>query len=169
MTVTHTSKYRDTVSSSQVSVDPTRFWGTYNRKMVAPKKLEGDDLVLAKGIGERLAQLRVNSNATEITQEQLGSYGSVTKAHISGLENGRHFPSLMLLLNIRKHRKFSWNWLIGGEGDPLVNQLITFYEGLSKEKREQLLNNANWLYSQEHPEPSIATPFGVEIHATQRK
>lgn len=128
--------------------------------MSAPKKLQGDEKKLAEQIGARLKQFResFNKDGSGITQEQFGALCECGKSNVSSWEKGLHFPRLQSLVKLHKHKRFAWDWLMNG-GDPMVNQIVDFYKDLSREGRDKLLSNANWLHNEEHPGTSAAQPF----------
>ena len=65
-------------------------------------------------IGTRLRQIR---NSHELSQDKLGELCGVTKGMVSQWELNIVTPPTDRLLELHKHFKFSFDWLLNGEDD----------------------------------------------------
>lgn len=75
----------------------------------------------ARGIGERLRQIRGN-----LSQDEFADKHGVTRDRISDYENERSQPDLRFLASVAGHERISLNWLLTGVGEK------TFEESFQK-------------------------------------
>lgn len=118
-------------------------------------------------------RLRIARKKRELKQTELSELvPGASQQEISALEN-RGSETSILLFELADALQINPRWLLTGDGesgldrpwiphqeDPLFQQLAALYNGLDPDRRHQLLSNANWLHSQQHPQPSTANPFG---------
>lgn len=68
-------------------------------------------------IGSRLRQLR---KANKLSGEKFGELCGVTKGAVSQWESDQVAPPTDRLLELRTHLPFSFDWLLDGEGSPVI-------------------------------------------------
>ncbi|DAA95691.1 TPA: transcriptional regulator [Candidatus Gastranaerophilales bacterium HUM_9] len=88
-----------------------------------------------KLLGKRIKEIRKQSN---LTQEKLAEMIDIETTSLSGIESGRHFPSLLTLekiannLNVELKSLFNYNHL--QSIDTMKNDIIENIDNLSDEK-----------------------------------
>ncbi len=85
---------------------------------------------------DRLKELRVENG---YTQEELGKMINVTKVSICGYEKGNRTPNLETLFDLIRVLKTDINFLIGSDIDVVSDNEEVYYNKISKEELEFLL------------------------------
>lgn len=125
-------------------------------------------------LGRRVKYARERRGLTqdELAYKVTGSHDPRGQAAISALETrdsvrSKFAPKIAQVLSVDLH------WLTSGEGvsgldhppkaqpeDKMLEQLINLWGQLSPDGRHTVLNHANYVHAQEHPNASPSNPFG---------
>ena len=88
----------------------------------------------------------------------------VTKGAVSQWENNGTVPELEYFKEFCLFTRASADEvLLERKMDPLLRQLVSIYEKLSPDGRDELLGKANRILSQEQPGPSAHDPFAGRL------
>lgn len=75
------------------------------------------------GLGERIGQIVV---AVGMSQREFAARVGISAGHLSAVIRGRKVPGPELLLAIRQRFRIDLNWLLTGQGDPVLTTTIDF-------------------------------------------